>query len=89
MDMLDGDTEPLEITVEKRELLARVADRMGLLSEDERCALTLALGLDDGPCEKQWDIANCLGVGQPAVQRMIKRACTKLRNSLEEDTTHA
>jgi len=80
LDVVADNTEPTELTVEMQELAAAA---MEYVTERERCALTLRFGLDGGDPKTLSVVGEHLGVGREQARKIIKKACEKLRTSLE------
>ena len=83
MDVVSEDVDLAEqiSDLEQRRLVRRLVDTC--LTEQERQVISLRYGLEDGPPQRQREVAQSVGISRSYVSRIEKRALEKLRKALE------
>ena len=83
MDVVAGEEDLLEelSARENARLLCAAVERV--LTEQEKQVVCLRYGLRGHSPQKQWEVAQALGISRSYVSRIEKRALGKLRGELE------
>ena len=84
MDVVAGEEDLLEelSARENARLLRAAVERV--LTEQERQVVSMRYGLTGHAPQKQWEVAQTLGISRSYVSRIEKRALGRLREELEE-----